>query len=291
MLKKSTIQLLRFHFSFFLMPVYWFALSQIVYKSWPRAILVFVILHLLVYPASNGYNSYMDRDEGSIGGLKKPLQPTKELFYTTVVMDIIAILLGLLISIYFAVGLLSFILASRAYSYRGIRLKKYPILGYLTVIFFQGAISFLLVYHGSSMLAPFHLPKDIIIAMVASSLLIGGFYPLTQIYQHEDDMKDGVKTISYLLGIKGTFIYVAIVYTIAMMVLGLYFFVSFEVKEFLLLATIMLPVVVFFLGWGKSVWKDKTKADFEHTMRMNLIASICSNIGFIAVMLMNDFQK
>jgi len=291
MLKKSTIQLLRFHFSFFLMPVYWFALSQIVYKNWPRAILVFVILHLLVYPASNGYNSYMDRDESSIGGLKKPLQPTKELFYTTVVMDIIAILLGLLISIYFAVGLLSFILASRAYSYRGIRLKKYPILGYVTVIFFQGAISFLLVYHGSSMPAPFHVPKDIIMAMVASSLLIGGFYPLTQIYQHEEDLKDGVKTISYLLGIKGTFIYVAIVYTIAMMALGLYFFVSFEVKEFFFLATIMLPVVAFFLGWAKSVWKDKAKADFVHTMRMNLIASVCSNIGFIAVMLLNDLQK
>ena len=201
-------------------------------------------------------------------------------------MDIIAILLGLLISVYFAVGLLSFILASRTYSYRGIRLKKYPILGYLTVIFFQGAVSFLLIYHGSSRPAPFHLPKDIIIAMVASSLLIGGFYPLTQIYQHEDDMKDGVKTISYLLGIKGTFIYVAIVYTIAMMVLGLYFFVSFEVKEFLVLMIFMLPVLIYFFIWASKVWKDRAMADFEHTMQMNKVGAFCMNLGFIVIMVM-----
>ena len=89
MLQKSTIQLLRFHFSFFLMPVYWFALSQVPAISWPRALLVFLILHLLVYPASNGYNSYMDRDETAIGGLEKPMQPTRQLFYTTVFMDIV----------------------------------------------------------------------------------------------------------------------------------------------------------------------------------------------------------
>ena len=114
MIRKSTLQLLRFHFSFFLMPVYWFALSQIVHKNWPRAILIFIILHVLVYPSSNGYNSYMDRDETSIGGLKQPLQPTKEIFYASLVMDLLAVLLGLLISPYFAGGILAYILASRA---------------------------------------------------------------------------------------------------------------------------------------------------------------------------------
>src|ERR1700684_1733623 len=73
MIRRSTIQLLRFHFSFFLMPVYWFALSQVVNPDIKRALLIFIILHILIYPSSNGFNSYMDRDEGSIGGLKSPL--------------------------------------------------------------------------------------------------------------------------------------------------------------------------------------------------------------------------
>ncbi len=73
MLRRSTIQLLRFHFSFFLMPVYWYALSQVVNPNGFRAIFIFFILHLLIYPSSNGFNSYMDRDEGSVGGIRSPL--------------------------------------------------------------------------------------------------------------------------------------------------------------------------------------------------------------------------
>ncbi len=104
MIQRSTIQLLRFHFSFFLMPVYWFALSQVVKPNAGRALLIFIILHLLIYPSSNGFNSYMDRDEGSIGGLKSPLQPTRQLLYASLVMDVLAVLLGFFISIYFALA-------------------------------------------------------------------------------------------------------------------------------------------------------------------------------------------
>ncbi len=283
MLSRSTFQLLRFHFSFFLMPVYWFALSQVVYKNWPRAILIFFILHLLVYPASNGYNSYMDRDETSIGGLKNPLQPTKQLFYISIAMDIVAISLSLLISFYFVAGIIAYILASRAYSYRGIRLKKYPIVGYLTVIIFQGAVTFFLVYHGSHANKTLNVPFA---AMLASSLLIGGFYPLTQVYQHDADAKDGVKTISSLLGYKGTFIFVAIIYSIAMATLAYDLFSSLEIKEFFALATCMLPVLVYFFIWAAKVWKDTRQANFENTMRMNILASCCTNVGFIVVLLM-----
>ncbi len=105
LLKFSTIQLLRFHFSFFLMPVYWFALGQTHNINFNDALLIFIILHLLVYPSSNGYNSYMDRDTGSIGGLKDPKQPTRQLFFITIILDIIALLLSLFISVYFFIGI------------------------------------------------------------------------------------------------------------------------------------------------------------------------------------------
>ena len=131
------------------MPVYWFALSQVNEINWNNAILIFLILHLLVYPASNGYNSYMDRDTSPVGGLKNPMQPTKLLFYGTIFMDVTAVLLSLIISPVICDGILLYVLASRAYSYRKIRLKKYPIIGYLTVVFFQGAVTFFLVYHGA----------------------------------------------------------------------------------------------------------------------------------------------
>ena len=73
------------------------------------------------------------------------------------------------------------------------------------------------MYHGADSNHTTHVP---VIAMMASSLLIGGFYPLTQIYQHEEDIKDGVKTISYKLGYRGTFIFTGIIYVLAFFTLG-----------------------------------------------------------------------
>ena len=91
MIQRSTIQLLRLHFSLFLMPVYWFALSQVIRPDIGRALLIFFIIHVLIYPSSNGFNSYMDRDEGSIGGLKSPLPPTIQLLRVSLVLSLIHI--------------------------------------------------------------------------------------------------------------------------------------------------------------------------------------------------------
>ena len=287
MLHKSTLQLLRFHFSVFLMPVYWFALTQMVHINWYKAALIFFILHVLVYPASNGYNSYMDRDETPIGGLKKPMQPTKELFYTTVVLDVVAVTASLFISWYFEAGILLYIMASRAYSYRGIRLKKHPIIGYLTVIVLQGAVTYWLVYHGSSEALYTNASMS---GMIAASLLIGGFYPLTQIYQHKEDKADGVETISYKLGYRGTFLFCASVYSVAMLFLGYTFLASLMITQFFVLLIFFLPILVYFFWWAAQVWKNEAAANFKNTMRMNLIASTCTNLAFITVVILNHFE-
>lgn len=284
MLQRSTIQLLRFPFSFFLLPVFLFALSQVPDLHTGRTLLIFFILHLLVYPSSNGYNSYMDRDEGSIGGVEKPLKPTRQLFLISVGMDIAAVLLSLLVSWLFAACIVAYILASRAYSYRGIRLKQYPLIGYLTVVVFQGAVTFFMVYHGSSLSKTTAVP---LLGMLASSLLIGGFYPLTQIYQHEADRKDGVRTISAALGYRGTFIFTALVYSAAMGLLFYLFVNKGATTKFLVLATCMLPILVYFFIWAARVWKDENVADFTHTMRMNLLASVCTNIAFLILLTWN----
>ena len=284
---RSTLQLLRFHFSFFLMPVYWFAISQVNKINWRDAIVIFIILHLLVYPSSNGYNSYMDRDTGSIGGIKNPLQPTKQLFYVSVIMDVAAIALSFLISPFFALGILLYILASRAYSYRKIRLKKYPITGYLTVVIFQGAMTFFLVIYGSE---SNHSTDISVPGIIAAGLLVGGSYPLTQIYQHEDDLKDGVQTISYKLGYKGTFIFTGIVYALAFVMLGVLFFLNNHLNHFVVLQIFMAPVLVYFFIWFRKVAKNTQEANFKNTMRMNLLASACTNAGFITLLILRSIE-
>jgi len=283
MIHRSTIQLLRFHFSLFLMPVYWFALSQVVRPDPARALLIFFIIHFLIYPSSNGFNSYMDRDTESIGGVKTPLQPTRQLLLASMFLDFLALMLGFFISIYFVLAAGIYILASRSYSARSIRLKKYPVIGYLIVIICQGALIFYMVYHGSHPQLSLHVPS---LGMISASLLIGGFYPLTQIYQHAADARDGVRTISSMLGVRGTFIFCGLIYSIAFLTLSYFLLISLEIKEFLFLTTCMVPILVYFIVWAVQVWREPSKADFKHTMRMNTLASCFTSIGFIIVFLM-----
>ena len=286
MIKSSTIQLLRFPFSFFLMPLYWFALSQTVTINVPDAILVFCILHLLVYPASNGYNSYMDRDTGSIGGIENPQQPTKQLFQFTVIMDITAIVLSYFIGLYFMLGIISFILASRAYSYRGIRLKQYPVIGFLTVVLFQGCLTFFFVMLGSSAGKIIDIPFT---GMLTAGLLIGGFYPLTQIYQHKQDAADGVTSISSMLGYRGTFIFTGLIYVLAVCSLGFYLTSRLQQNNFFIIQIFFIPILVYFLWWFKKVSANNNAADFKNTMRMNLLASFCSNAAFITLLIIEKY--
>ncbi len=282
MIQRSTFQLLRFPFSFFLMPVFWFALSMQTSIDWYKAVFLFFILHILVYPSSNGYNSYMDRDEGSIGGIEKPPEPLKELFYVSIVMDIAAILLAFFVSTLTACLLSIYIIFSRLYSYRGIRLKQYPIIGYLTVVLNQGTLIFAMVFMGVGNNE--NLPPTF--PLIASAFLIGGFYPITQIYQHTADKADGVSTISLILGKRGTFIFCGLIYSIAFSLLFFYFTSMNQIGLFFTLQVFFIPVIIYFLIWAIDVWRDERKADFVRTMRMNWIASIASNCGFITLLIL-----
>lgn len=284
MIHRSTIQLLRFHFSLFLLPVYLFALSQLKEVNWTNAVLVFFILHVLVYPSSNGYNSFMDKDQTPIGGLSSPLQPTTQLFYVSVIMDLLALILSFFISPVFALGILLYIMASRAYSYRGIRLKRFPFTGFLTVFIFQGALVFFLTWHAAH---PQQLLTVPLLPCIISSLLIGALYPLTQVYQHEADAADGVLTISGWLGKKGTFVFSMVFFLSATFLLFVRFNQLDELNYFYFFLLIMFPVVLFFLYWMSRVWKKKEAASYRNSLVMNLISTTCTTLFFTILIILN----
>ncbi|MEL7145187.1 MAG: UbiA family prenyltransferase, partial [Bacteroidota bacterium] len=130
MIKKATLLHLRIPFSFFLLPVFLFAWSVYPAADFSRLLSVFVILHLLIYPASNGYNSYFDKDENSIGGLKVPPKVSKELYTVSLILDAIALIWALWISPYFAGCVFIYGAVSKAYSHPLVRLKKMPFIGW-----------------------------------------------------------------------------------------------------------------------------------------------------------------
>jgi 4-hydroxybenzoate polyprenyltransferase len=277
----NSIKLLRFPFSFFLMPLFLFALSQAETINPFSAIISFFIIHLLVYPASNGYNSYIDKDEDSIGGLEKPPKPTKNLFYLTILMDALALILGgLFINPYFALCIIIYIAASRAYSSKQIRLKKYPLIGFATVTIFQGGFTFYMSYLGVT--GTFYsLSCENWYLLIACSLQIAGAYPLTQIYQHKQDLKDGIVTLSYKLGYRGTFVFTAVMFLFCTIFYFFYFQSKQQLNTFIILQLFFTPIVFYFLYWFKLVYNNPEKANFKQTMLMNWVAGLCMNSCFI----------
>ena len=126
--------------------------------------------------------------------------------------------------------------------------------------------------------------------MIICSLLVGGFYPLTQIYQHKQDIEDGVSTISYKLGYNGTFIFCAMVYILAWIFMAQFFIDNKQGNQLLMVGIFFIPVIVYFIRWFVQVRKNYQEANFRNTMKMNWLAATCTNISFLILLIWRWFE-
>jgi 4-hydroxybenzoate polyprenyltransferase len=279
---RSTLVLLRFPFFFFLAPVFLSALATSPRLNPGKAVAAFLVIHFLLYPASNGFNSYYDRDEGSIGGIKKPPLVTPDLLWVSLALDILALALGFIISAWFVLYLFLYGLGSKAYSWDRIRLKRYPVWSWLSVGIGQGAATFIASYGAINDLGFRDLldPRLLIPAGLIGVILLG-VYPLTQVYQHEEDKSQGVTSFSMLVGIRGTFLVSSSCLAVGGIGFALYFSGLFSVLAGIVFLGFMAPVLACFMLWLVRVFADPAAADWKNAMRMNLVASACMNLCFI----------
>lgn len=289
---RDTLLHLRLPFSFFLLPVFCFGISQSSNIHAIDTFIVFIALHFFIYPGSNVYNSYMDKDTGSIGGLEHPPPVTPRLYYASMVMDVAGLLICAFSGWKNMLVMAGYVAFSKAYSWHGIRLKKYPWLGWLMVAFFQGGYTFLLAHMAAedSVSMEWFTPKNLECMLIAT-LLIGAYYPLTQIYQHDEDSKRGDFTISYRLGVYGTFIFSGLLFAVGAVIALHYFTAYYSIVQFVVFSGCLLPVIIYFVSWVIKTIKDKKLADYSHAMRMTFISSICMVACFIAIIFMNISSK
>jgi 1,4-dihydroxy-2-naphthoate octaprenyltransferase len=289
---RDTFLHLRLPFSIYLLPVFSFGISQALNYHTIDLVIVFIALHFFIYPGSNIYNSYMDNDTGSIGGLKNPPPVTRKLYYASIVTDITGLLLCSLAGWANMLVMSGYVAFSKAYSWRSIRLKKYALLGWIMVAFFQGGYTYMLANMAAS--------GDISLSwftpanrecMVIATLLIGAYYPLTQIYQHEDDSRNGDFTISYRLGIIGTFLFSACLFLCGSALCYHYFVSYYSIVQFYIFLACTAPILIYFLYWFTITMKDRRYADYDHAMLMTKISSACMTICFTIIWFINNYLK
>ena len=283
---RSSLIHLRLPFSWLLLPIFLFGLLAAPGFDFVKATLVFAVLHFFIYTASNSFNTYFDRDADSIGLIKRPPAVTSDLLWISLSFDIVGVLLACVVSWQFALGCLIYGAASKAYSLPQIRIKKYPIAGWLFTGTGQGTLTFLLIVFSVKPF-PLHMVMNFNIWFPALciGLLLLGLYPLTQVYQHAEDKSRGDQTISLLLGVKGTFILSTIFLSISIIGILYYLCISFGQGVAISFATTVIPIVIYFAYWFSLIVKDETKADYEHTMRMCLLASTLLNLFCVGVLI------
>jgi len=203
----------------------------------------FVLWHLGLYGGATAFNSYWDKDEGPIGGLKNPppmrpwmrwasfflmMVPAPFLIY-----DIVSDTLPLASM---GVYLLSFFLFW-AYSSPIIRWKGHPYLSVLVIFLSTGTNGFFMGYFSSSGMSISLL--SLIAACGVASILVS-LYPISQLFQLEEDQRRGDHTLALKIGVKGVRTYYFVTYSFGTIMLsGSLSLINSGMAVFLLIASIM----------------------------------------------------
>lgn len=272
---RDTLVLLRLPFSLFLLPVYLLALNLSPQPDSAKAWALFVLLHVLVYPASNGYNSWVDRDTTPIGGLVAPPAPPRLLWQLVLLMDLLALGWACWLGWQAGLGVALFIAASRAYSAPWPRLKRLPWVSFWLVALGQGSITFWTVWTSLNPRSPWSLQAGF--GALAAAALVGAAYPLSQIYQHAEDAERGDLTLSRRLGLRGTLLFSAAAFGLgAVLLLAL-----FGVWGALPLLLCSLPGLLVFVHFVWQSWHEPIHTSHRAVMRVQLLNALGLNLGLL----------
>lgn len=175
----------------------------------------FIAMHVFLYGGTTLFNSYYDRDEGPIAGMERPVSlPPWALPFSLawqvaggVIAWRISAALGTLYVVYALVGAL--------YSHPRWRLKAHPFVSAALIFIVQGLGGFLAGWLASTRAGlPLAEPRLWLMALVAAGTTLA-LYPLTQVYQIEEDAARGDRTLAMVLGSARSFSFAAAVFALA----------------------------------------------------------------------------
>jgi len=195
--------------------------------------LQFLNVHILLFGGATAYNSWWDKDEGPIGGLKHPPKMEKWMHGASLAMMFAGLLAaaaaGWMFSIIYFFSLVLF----WAYSTPLARWKGRPVLSLVAIGISTGFNSVLL----GTLAAGGAISPVILLSAAGATFILLSLYPVSQIFQIEEDSARNDKTFAIRYGIEGV---------------QKFFAISFALGAFLLCASVFwvnaIAAVVLFVG-------------------------------------------
>jgi 4-hydroxybenzoate polyprenyltransferase len=191
---------LRLHFQLLLAPVFlwgWLIAGGGLSRS---VLLGFVAFHAFLYSGATAFNSYYDRDVGPVGGLERPPNVVPALLPFALGVQAVGWLLAALVNLPFWLAYGIFVGLSFAYSHPRIRWKARTWTSLLVVGFGQGALAFVAAWAATRGEIASAWSLDGSLGASAAVLLILALYPLTQLYQIDEDAARGDRTVAVVWG-------------------------------------------------------------------------------------------
>lgn len=159
--------------------------------------LAFVAVHVGLYGGATVFNGFYDRDQGPIGMMRRPTPVSAAMRDAAVGLQIFALLLVFLVDGRAGAVAAALFAISVAYSHPRWRWKSSTWMGLCSVSAGQGALAVLLGAYATG--AP-QVQAGALGVAAAASLVVLGMYPLTQIYQIDEDASRGDVTLPVRIG-------------------------------------------------------------------------------------------
>lgn len=243
--------------------------------------LAFLSLHLFLYGGTTAFNSYYDRDEGPIGGLEQPPPAHAALLPFSLAMQAAGAVLAAFVNLPFLAIYLTIFLMAAAYSWPGIRLKGRPVAGLLTVGVGQGILAALAGWIAAQPPGPY--PGAVAsFGIVAVTLVTVGFYPVTQIYQVEEDRARGDITFAVWAGPARTFAFSIAVQASAALLLFAVIRFLWGPWQALLVGLFYAALLAATIRWALHFDPSNVLGNYRRVMRINRISSF-GFLGFLAL--------
>jgi 4-hydroxybenzoate polyprenyltransferase len=191
---------LRLHFQLLLAPVFlwgWLVAGGGLSRS---VVLGFVAFHFFLYSGATAFNSYYDRDVGPVGGLERPPSVVPALLPFSLGVQAIGWVVAALVNLPFWLAYGVFVGLSFAYSHPRIRWKARTWTSLLVVGFGQGALAFVAAWAATRGEIVSAWSVEGMLGAAAAVLLILALYPLTQLYQIDEDAARGDQTVAVVWG-------------------------------------------------------------------------------------------
>lgn len=271
---------LRLHYQFFILSGgYLFSALFLDQIEWRSFWLQFLNVHVLLFGGATAYNSFWDKDEGPIGGLKSPPKMTSWMWTISLVIQYIGIIFALFVGLKFAAIYVCSMILFWLYSTPLARWKGSPILSLYVIGISTGTNSFFMGFlaGGGDILSRNEAVTAIGVALVLLSL-----YPVSQIFQIDEDKKRGDVTFAIKFGFKMVKVFFVIMFLSGTFILSLFLYLEDKILGLIFGGT----GLVSFIGISYILFNlTGKKEEYKKVMMIKFLASLGFVLFILSVLL------